>query len=130
MSSPTFVFSAKGDNTRIRIVFASHAITANGHSLAQLLLAFAAQRVVRLVQPSENEAKFGVRDANVSASVPRITNITIEELSKEPNGMDCLTEKGRFRSTANGRFTIGAQTVDEWCTPGEQNGLVYALVRA
>jgi hypothetical protein len=74
-----FVY-AEGDNTRVKIAFASHLITITGHGLAALLAALSSQRVVRVVQPSENDAKFGVRGTG-SAKDNRlgITDITVEE---------------------------------------------------
>jgi hypothetical protein len=79
---PWFRFvHAEGDNTQVKITFASHLVTVNGHGLAALLAALAAQRVIRLIQPSENEAKFGVRgEGSPRYSGPSITEIKVEEL--------------------------------------------------
>ena len=55
-----FVY-AEGDNSQVKIAFASHLVTVSGNGLAALLAALASQQVVRLIQPTENEAKFGVR---------------------------------------------------------------------
>ncbi len=79
---PWFRFvSAEGDNSQVRITFATHRVIVDGHGLAALLAALAAQRVIRLVQPSENEAKFGVRGEGAERYVgPGITMITVEEL--------------------------------------------------
>ncbi|MGA7409698.1 MAG: hypothetical protein WBW33_04385 [Bryobacteraceae bacterium] len=79
---PWFRFvHAEGDNTQVKITFASYLVTVNGHGLAALLAALAAQRVIRLIQPSENEAKFGVRGEGSSRYTgPGITEIKVEEL--------------------------------------------------
>jgi hypothetical protein len=79
---PYFRFvCAEGDNAQLRILFASHRIVATGHGLAQLLVALARQRVTRLVQASENDAKFGLRGSHANqCDGPGITNITVEEL--------------------------------------------------
>jgi hypothetical protein len=75
-----FVY-AEGDNSQVKITFTSHLVTVNGFGLAALLVALAAQKVVRLVQPSENEAKFGVRGEGSSKSAgPGISDITVEAL--------------------------------------------------
>src|ERR1700691_6203118 len=55
-----FVY-AEGGNTRLEVVFASHAVQISGSGLAALLAALAGQRVIRIIEPSENEAKFNVR---------------------------------------------------------------------
>ena len=47
-------------------------MTVNGHGLAALLATLAAQRVIRLIQPSENEAKFGVRGEGSSRTPARV----------------------------------------------------------
>ena len=74
-----FVF-AEGDNHRVLLAFASHMVTVTGHGLAALLGALAAQQVVRLIQPTESQAKFGVRGADSEAYTgPGITDITIEQ---------------------------------------------------
>ena len=78
---PWFRFvCAEGDNGQIKITFASHLVTVTGNGLAALLAAVSSQRVVRIIQPSENEAKFGVRGPG-AASIhgPCITDITIQE---------------------------------------------------
>ena len=74
-----FVY-AQGDNSNVRIVFASHMVTVTGHGLAALLSAVATERLFRLVQPSENEARFAVRGPNANQySGPSITAITVEK---------------------------------------------------
>jgi hypothetical protein len=77
---PYFRFAyAEGDNTLVKIAFASHAVTVTGHGLAALLAALAMNVVVRIIQPSENEARFGVRGAAANNSGPSITDITVED---------------------------------------------------
>jgi hypothetical protein len=74
-----FVY-AEGDNGLVKLAFASHLVTVTGHGLAALLAALATQRVVRLIQPSENEAKFGVRGPGAGRYTgPAITDITVEQ---------------------------------------------------
>jgi len=63
---------AAGDNSQVKIAFASHLVTVTGHGLAALLAPLATHRVVRVIQPTENEAKFGVRG-------PGITDIKVEQ---------------------------------------------------
>ena len=75
-----FVF-AEGDNDLVKLAFASHVVTVNGHGLAALLAAVVEQRVRRLVQPTEKEAQFGVRGvAARTYSGPAIQDITVEPL--------------------------------------------------
>jgi hypothetical protein len=66
-----FVY-AEGDDAAVRIAFASHLVTVTGHGLDALLEAIAAQRVVRIVQPMENEYKFSRGQAGIK-------NISVEE---------------------------------------------------
>ncbi len=74
-----FVY-ADGDNVQIQIAFASHLVTIAGNGLAALLTALATQLVVRLIQPTENEAKFGVRGpGSARYDGPGITDITVEK---------------------------------------------------
>ena len=75
-----FVY-AEGDNCQVKIAFASHMVTVNGHGLAALLSAVAAQCVIRLIQPTENEAKFGVRgEGSAKYTGPGIHDITVDEI--------------------------------------------------
>ena len=77
---PWFRFvSAEGDDGHATVSFASHTISIEGHGLAALLEAVSSQRLVRIVQPTENEAKFRVRGegANPYAG-PGISGIKIE----------------------------------------------------
>ena len=69
---------------QVRIEFSSHVVTVSGHRLAVLLEALAENRVSRLIQPTENEAKFGVRGPNAAPyGGPAITVITVEEAGAE-----------------------------------------------
>ena len=71
-----FVY-AEGDNTCIEVVFATHAIQVTGSGLAALLAALAGQRVIRVIEPSENDAKFSVRGATGRYQGPAIHSITV-----------------------------------------------------
>ncbi len=72
-----FVY-ADGDNSKIEVAFASHTVVITGHGLAVLLAAISTQRVVRIIQPSENDAKFGVRGSSAKGQYgPSINNITV-----------------------------------------------------
>jgi hypothetical protein len=76
---PRLVF-AEGDNSRVVIAFASHLVTVNGHNLAALLAALADQRVIRIIEPTDNESKFGVRgDSSTRVTGPSITDISVEQ---------------------------------------------------
>ena len=83
---PWFQFAhAEGDNSFVKIAFASHLVTVSGHGLAALLAALATQSVVRLVQPGENEAKFGFRgSASTKCTGPSIEVITVEKNGEDP----------------------------------------------
>ena len=76
---PWFRFMyAEGDDTQIQIAFASHIVTISGKGLTALLAAIATQRVLGIVQPTENEAKFGVRGTGAGRYTgPSITDITV-----------------------------------------------------
>ena len=71
---------AEGDPSLVRIAFSSHLVTVTGHGLAALLAGVAAQRVLRLMQPMESEAKFGIRGAGAANyRGPGITTLTVEK---------------------------------------------------
>jgi hypothetical protein len=71
---------AEGDNGLVRIAFASHIVTVTGHGLAALIAALAMNGVARISQPTENEARFGVRGVGMAKySGPSITDISVEE---------------------------------------------------
>jgi hypothetical protein len=71
---------AEGDNGLVRIAFASHIVRVTGHGLAALLAALAMNTVVRIAQPTENEARFRVRGVGMAKySGPSITDISVEE---------------------------------------------------
>jgi hypothetical protein len=74
-----FVY-AEGDNAQVQVAFASHMVTITGNGLAALLAALATQRVVRLIQPTENEAAFGVRGPGAG----RYTGPAIIDISVAP----------------------------------------------
>ncbi len=72
-----FVY-AEGDDGLVKLAFATHMVTVTGHGLAALLAALAAQQVARIMQPTENEAKFGVRGPHAgSYTGPSVTEITV-----------------------------------------------------
>jgi hypothetical protein len=78
-----FVY-AEGDNTKVDVVFATHSIRITGHGLAALLAALAGQRVIRVIEPSENEAQFSVRGVNGSKyQGPAIHRITVTKFGEE-----------------------------------------------
>ena len=77
---------AEGDCSQVQIAFASHPaarltmVTVTGHGLAALLAAVAGHRVVRLIHPTESEARFGVRGTAANRyDGPGITAITVEQ---------------------------------------------------
>jgi hypothetical protein len=74
-----FIF-AEGNNSVVRIAFASHMVNVSGEGLAALLPAFASQSVIRIIQPTDTEANFGIRGSD-SARIegPCILDITVEE---------------------------------------------------
>lgn len=72
-----FVY-AEGNNSQVKMTFTSHLVTVTGNGLAALLAALASNAVVRIIQPTENEAKFGVRAANAGRFTgPAVDNITV-----------------------------------------------------
>jgi hypothetical protein len=79
---PYFRFvSAEGDNSQVTVAFSSHLVTITGHGLTALLAALATQRVMCVLQPSENEVKFGVRGSHRNPlQAPSIIDITVEPL--------------------------------------------------
>lgn len=75
-----FVY-AEGDDSRIQIAFSSHLVTITGHGLAALLAGLSAHRVVRLIQPTENEAKFNIRgNSAFDTRGPGITDIAVQKV--------------------------------------------------
>ena len=71
---------AEGDSGTVKIAFASHLVTITGSGLTALLTALASNIVLRLIEPTENEALFGVRGSgSASHSGPSISDITVEE---------------------------------------------------
>ena len=73
-----FVY-AEGNNSIVKLAFASHMVTVNGQGLAALLAAVAAHGVFRLIEPSEHESQFGVRGCAANKYTgPSIQSITVE----------------------------------------------------
>ena len=70
----------EGDNTDVTMDFASHTVTITGQGLAALLAAIAGQRVIRVIEPSENQATFGVRGPGVATYIgPAVHSITVKK---------------------------------------------------
>ena len=71
-----FVY-AQGDDSKLQLIFATHLVSINGEGLGPLLEAAAANRVLSVTEPTQNEAKFGVRGPNAgdhdSAAIHSIT---------------------------------------------------------
>ena len=72
----------EGDNTIVVMDFATHTVTVTGQGLAALLAAIAGQRLIRVMEPSENEAKFGVRGTG-KYSGPAIHSITVKKVGED-----------------------------------------------
>jgi hypothetical protein len=74
-----FVY-AQGDDSKLQLIFATHLVSINGEGLGPLLEAAAANRVLSVTEPSQNEAKFGVRGPNVGEhDGAAIHSITVEK---------------------------------------------------
>ena len=74
----------EGDNTVVVMDFASHTVTIKGQGLAVLLAAIAGQRVIRVVEPSQNEATFGVRGSGAAKyQGPAVHSITVKKLGED-----------------------------------------------
>ena len=74
----------EGDNTMVVMDFASHTVTIKGQGLAALLAAIAGQRVIRVVEPSHNEATFGVRGSDAAKyQGPAVHSITVKKLGED-----------------------------------------------
>ena len=72
---------AEGNHEQLKLQFASHTVAVTGHGLTALLVAIAAQRVLHISEPTENEAKFGVRGPDAGPyRGPGITAIAVEEI--------------------------------------------------
>jgi len=77
-----FVYAA-GDNTQVEIVFATHVVNVEGFELAALLAAVSFQNVIRLIEPSEKEARFGVRGAHGNKQMgPGIQSIAVSKVEQ------------------------------------------------
>ena len=78
---PWFRFTkAEGNHASVDLEFGEDIITVTGKRLDVLLRAVAEHRVLRLIQPTENEAKFDVRGDGVTRQTahPTITQILID----------------------------------------------------
>jgi hypothetical protein len=78
---PWFRFTkAEGNTDTVSLEFGDDVITVTGKRLHVLLRAIAEHRVLRLIQPTENEAKFDVRGDNATRQTgrPTITQILID----------------------------------------------------
>jgi hypothetical protein len=78
---PWFRFTkAEGNSSSVDLEFGDDVITVTGNRLDVLLRAIAEHRVIRLIQPTENEAKFNVRGDSVVRQIgrPTITQILID----------------------------------------------------
>jgi hypothetical protein len=74
-----FVY-AQGDESKLQLIFATHLVSIEGEGLAPLLEAVAAHRVLSVTEPTQNEAKFGVRSPNAGEhDGPAIHSITVEK---------------------------------------------------
>jgi hypothetical protein len=75
---------AEGDDSQVLISFASHSVKITGHGLEALLAALSTQSVVSLIQPTENEAKFGIRGPNaIKIDGPAITGMAVVRTEDE-----------------------------------------------
>jgi hypothetical protein len=75
---------AEGENTKIHIVFATHEVIIKGQGLSALLTAVSSQRVIRVIEPSQSEATFGVRgSATAKHDGPGIESIAVKDLSEK-----------------------------------------------
>jgi len=87
---PWFRFEhAEGTDGLIEITFATHSIAISGQGLAVLLEAIAAHQVVRIIEPTEKEARFSVRGANAAhLSGPQITGVVVTDLTVEDDASE------------------------------------------
>jgi len=88
---PWFRFNkAKGNGSSVDLEFDDDVITVTGKRLDVLLRAVAEHRVLRLIQPTENEAKFDVRGdkATLQTGRPTITQILIDGKSEFEHNKD------------------------------------------
>ncbi len=73
----------EGDNTAVKMDFSSHTVTITGQGLAALLAAIAGQRVIRVMEASQNEATFGVRGAGAANyQGPAVHSITVKNFGE------------------------------------------------
>lgn len=75
-----FAYAEADGQTGALIAFASHMVNLEGWGLSSLMAGVAGHRVVRIIEPTESEAKFGVRGLNAAQYVgPGITKLTVVE---------------------------------------------------
>ena len=75
-----FVY-AEGNNSIVKLAFASHVVTIEGQGLAALLVAVAAHGVFRVIEPTDREVQFGVRGNGPNRySGPSIQSISVDLL--------------------------------------------------
>lgn len=72
-----FVY-AKGNSSKLHLDFGEHTLAITGDGLDVLLEAVAQHRVIRLVQPMQNQAKFNMRESVSQAGRPVITQILVD----------------------------------------------------
>ena len=71
----------EGDNTVVKMDFASHTVTITGQGLAALLAAIAGQRVIRVIEPSQTETTFCVRGSAAATYLgPAVHSITVKKV--------------------------------------------------
>ena len=75
-----FVY-AEGDDSKAHLDFGEHTVTVSGSGLEALLEAVSSHRLIRLIQPTQNEAKFNVRglDSVKQSGRPVITKIIVDD---------------------------------------------------
>ena len=75
-----FVY-AEGNDSKAQLDFGEHTVTVTGSGLEALLEAVSSHRLIRLIQPTQNEAKFNVRgpDSVKQMGRPVIANIIMDD---------------------------------------------------
>jgi hypothetical protein len=86
-----FVF-AEGNDSEVTIYFATHNVEVFGYGLGALLKAVALQRIHTMIQPTEKEARFSMRDdepyggPGINLMVVKLNSAKEEKTGKERNG--------------------------------------------